>query len=1165
MSFGIVIGNESAIDITENAIETTEKNTSVSTTEDYHKNEIYFTTKLYTNPVKKIFQEIALRNKKLHINNSLIADAGPSLYDYPEVWWTIKTTEPVRIANIFHRNPGEINVVTKAGDKEFKLKMRKEETLKPKIVKPKHKLIKRKKKKKLAQRNGTNKFFKIRRKKKRVTLTTGATAKTVKGDTYMFIINRDDNKGDLSVEANATNILVDIRKKNSSKTIHASVKSAFLINKNDDLGNYDYIIHAVRKKNATSNSESDGYDYYYGNVDDNKEKTIVKVLKPDETGKGLEMLKKGGSILIRPENTGELEKVLKKGVINQMTTKTMTTNVNGIPQQGRFPQPYGPNYPRNANPNMNSFMRNPNFMRNPMNIYGNNANQNFNRNPLQNRNIAGNFQNGNNFARPQYNPNMNNFNRNPNQNFNYNRNQFNRNINHDGYPPYQNFNGIPNAGFNMNQNFDRRRPYNQNFAPQRYNPNANFDPFNKNANYIYKDPGPNQVYASPPISQPNANNNPTFEGDQQRNIGREDNVTRETTTTPATVTEAPIATPDAVSEATIATPDVDNETTFTTTTEETPDPQIDPDAYLPTIAGTGLFEGMGLPGGGAPVTTSTTTTTRRTRGRRTSVITTTILTRPYLMTSVVTMKGGRGPMTISTPPNFEPPTDYIDTMFNEEDGMALFKAVEKIYNFPNVPFGVEKVLRDLSEAIFHPLIRYHGRAKEKVLLDSLNQLIENHMTAAPVQRRHQNYRTKVIKFRSKLKSDVTDLKYINAVANEYNNAKRTANIEPKLFEVIKNNLNKSETKSIDTAKIINLTQKMEKKLRYEIKDDKLTTKNLKISKIQNNNEADNVIVKTTTPMKAAVNMTNTEKHKNKKSHHKKVSINKLLRLKMKHPKMYKKYFKRKKKRTQNKRQRKQKKSHRTQSKYRLSTAEKLLLKYKIIEHEYQKLLKHYSANKKLQKHKIFNKIYNHRKSNDEQSPLSHAKNIAVSRKTMKPKSNKDVSKQKFGRIQKWRPIQVESTDQTTSYLNAKKFTPEDHVLLNKFHNFNKVLTRKSLNGNYNPPIEHSSYSSEGSILKDNIDHAMKHDNFNVIKESRNKINQLSSFSSEEVILKSKIYKILLSNDDSKSSSEELDASYKKRLKDGVRRYLLSRRNFRAIDAMSSYSDDEQLIKKKLNI
>ncbi|RVE41003.1 hypothetical protein evm_014346 [Chilo suppressalis] len=493
--------------------------------------------------------------------------------------------------------------------------------------------------------------------------------------------------------------------------------------------------------------------------------------------------------------------------------------------------------------------------------------------------------------------------------------------------------------------------------------------------------------------------------------------------------------------------------------------------------------------------------------------------------------------------------DYIDKIFNEDDGVALFKAVEKIHNYPNVTIGVEKLLRDFTDALFHPLIRYHGHAQERVLLDSLNKLIDNHIHAAHAKRR--------------FKSNKLTVAWNNNMHLKNYNAAKTLTHNVKTFDAINKKLRKSKVQSTTIMKLIRDKQQRYKKVRGTFDSaQKLNEK----TEMRNNKEIPTWTITKTTELKQ-LNRNTTKKItiNNKKSHHNKLSLKK--HIKLKHPKLYKKYYKKDRKRSKTKRHKKQKKSHKQYIKNKLTKTDKLLLKIKIMEHKYQKLLKHFTAIDHLRGHMNSTRVDSTATSRTvvTKSPINFLTRPI-------PAKNKII----FGRQQKWLPVKSKPRNEDTfsvpvNLMNKNKVANDDSKIMSKkFHNFNNPLKKKKERFVNSMNVEETSYSDDEDVLKFKINDAIKLErhHFNARRQGSDTtthiINKLlSSSSSEEILLKSKIYKELLFNNTSESNSDAvIDIDDKQKFKDSFKRVLARRNNVRSI---SVYSDDEDLFKKNLNI
>jgi hypothetical protein len=67
---------------------------------------------------------------------------------------------------------------------------------------------------------------------------------------------------------------------------------------------------------------------------------------------------------------------------------------------------------------------------------------------------------------------------------------------------------------------------------------------------------------------------------------------------------------------------------------------------------------------------------------------------------------------------------YIDGLYEENEGIDLFKALDAVNRFPNDITDPFEVLGNLSAAVFAPFIRLSGTYKRQVLIDSINNEIK---------------------------------------------------------------------------------------------------------------------------------------------------------------------------------------------------------------------------------------------------------------------------------------------------------------------------------------------------------------------------------------------------------------------------------------------------------
>ncbi|KAL4704806.1 hypothetical protein ACJJTC_003518 [Scirpophaga incertulas] len=85
--------------------------------------------------------------------------------------------------------------------------------------------------------------------------------------------------------------------------------------------------------------------------------------------------------------------------------------------------------------------------------------------------------------------------------------------------------------------------------------------------------------------------------------------------------------------------------------------------------------------------------------------------------------------------------DYIDTVYIDDECLTMFKVLAKFNEYPNVTETAAQLHRQLTDAVYHPMIRLRGTPKLRILIDGVNVLIDNHKSA-PIDRRHVK-RTKI--------------------------------------------------------------------------------------------------------------------------------------------------------------------------------------------------------------------------------------------------------------------------------------------------------------------------------------------------------------------------------------------------------------------------------------
>ncbi|RVE41418.1 hypothetical protein evm_013929 [Chilo suppressalis] len=496
--------------------------------------------------------------------------------------------------------------------------------------------------------------------------------------------------------------------------------------------------------------------------------------------------------------------------------------------------------------------------------------------------------------------------------------------------------------------------------------------------------------------------------------------------------------------------------------------------------------------------------------------------------------------------------DFIDTLFNDNEGTALFKALDLVNEFPNTTENAYDILRTLSGALFAPYLRWSGTLKAQILINSIN----NEITRAhgkSVVGRENIYRD----------GEMKDQRRLGIFTN------RTR------FVVVDREMSDTDDKS--KIKTINKDKHRKNSL------EKVDVKRKHDSKKEFDNViSDDVYEKTTTeynPFKkhiARFQIVTREADVPKHKPHlfiQTMKYEEYTHLNEKHPKMYDKHTKNLKKKVK-------------AADFKLTDVFKNIYKDFIS----------FSRNITVKRHPIFTKRPTRRtaqykpkytKETRFSTPPKQLKTYSYFN-SKSEEDNRDLTKRKTtnGRLPYNKtPIRNVILANKLGINTPKRTERKIHKKQNKriiepkytelygsdFKSNKKTDERKQIryyNTALNEVTEPSSYSYEENDLKFRLHDALNHDAVydNLFRKHNDNSaiersgNQLSSYSSEEATIKSNIYQVIGFNHVARNAS--FDGVPQRRT--NVSKNIFTKGvKFKPVNVLSSYEDEEGVIKERL--
>ncbi|XP_028157056.1 uncharacterized protein LOC114350441 [Ostrinia furnacalis] len=543
--------------------------------------------------------------------------------------------------------------------------------------------------------------------------------------------------------------------------------------------------------------------------------------------------------------------------------------------------------------------------------------------------------------------------------------------------------------------------------------------------------------------------------------------------------------------------------------------------------------------------------------------------------------------------------DYIDSLYNEDEGVALVQSLDALNLFPKNTWNSYEILRNISDSLFAPYKRLAGTVKRELLVESLNDFLEkvgytllgdkNIFGVLNITDARRNYSNKtrfaVVGRETSGKTRQTDTRLSNTPRSVTNIKRETYDAEKKLREI--------------NTKIKNAAVKIRKVTRKE---------------------------------PTAVPRSQPTYHTTQQKPHVRLGF------KEKHPKIYDKYLQLKKK--AHKKHRKKEKFREFKKRYfgnmfpklhgyeRYSKMKAEKLKNKLLlnisdtdfDGEYLSDSESYDSDfsaivYKMKQAKTKFKDFN----KGRQSTLRVSASKSPSNKISRTKKSSQFTQKshKTAKIMKITKTSKAATKRIHSDINISHSTIENNAVaaktnilkklnekLNKLTNelgieksrLNKISLKptkiadsqvnktnkssaittidfttvkfKSVTAK-NKIAALSSYSDEEDVLKFKISDAMRHDKPFLIPQRRlNNFRQRFkkdidvSYSSDEVVLKSKIYQSLGFQNFSKLNEVRRRANNDI---DEVKVKKIRFQKFKPVNEISSYSDEEDTLKEKLKL